>query len=267
MNRRPSCASSSTARAHDMTPNNSSDSDMRDGARYQVRIKIKAAGTHSYSFVAQDSKGRETSLAGGTDQGRAQAEAASRSRNRPPSRHPSRPRRADRAARDSTAEAERPRRPRARGQIAAAAVAGCLPRLRRRAGIRWARVAAAASPGASRSARCPLAGVERPPATGRPGAGRRRIGSSAARQASPASASIAALTAALPGFGSDEWLTIAARSAVVATGSAAVVAMALFTFKRRRREDEDPYDLPTRDDALDEPPTARRRTRGRPRPH
>lgn len=56
----------------------------------------------------------------------------------------------------------------------------------------------------------------------------------------------------LPGFGSDQWLTIAARSAIVATGSAAVVAMALFTFKRRRREDEDPFDLPTRDDALDE---------------
>ena len=71
---------------------------------------------------------------------------------------------------------------------------------------------------------------------------------------SPSVGSIAALTAALPGFGSDQWLAIAGRSAIVATGAAAVVAMALFTFKRRRREDEDPYDLPTHDDALDEPP-------------
>ncbi len=52
--------------AHGMTPNNASDSDMRDGARYHVRIKIKTAGTHTYSFEAQDSKGRQTSLAGGT---------------------------------------------------------------------------------------------------------------------------------------------------------------------------------------------------------
>ena len=61
-----------------------------------------------------------------------------------------------------------------------------------------------------------------------------------------ATSSIAALAATLPGFGSDQWLVLAARSAVIATGSAAMVAMALFAFKRRRREDEDPYDIPTR---------------------
>jgi hypothetical protein len=49
---------------------------------------------------------------------------------------------------------------------------------------------------------------------------------------------------------------IAARGAIIATGSAAMVAMALFTFKRRRRDDEDPYDLPTPDDELAGSPTA-----------
>jgi hypothetical protein len=64
----------------------------------------------------------------------------------------------------------------------------------------------------------------------------------------PAAGSIAALAATLPGFGSDQWLVLAARSAVIATGTAAVVAMALFTFKRRRREDEDGFDPSTEDE-------------------
>mgnify|MGYP003418515320 CR=1 FL=1 len=37
-----------------------------DGARYEVRFKIKAPGTYAYSFVAQDSKGRQTTLASGS---------------------------------------------------------------------------------------------------------------------------------------------------------------------------------------------------------
>ena len=42
--RRPSCASSSTARAHEMVPINASDSDMRDGARYRVRDQDQDGG-------------------------------------------------------------------------------------------------------------------------------------------------------------------------------------------------------------------------------
>ena len=44
-------------KSHEMAPNNASDSDMRDGARYQVRFKIKAPGTYTYSFVGPGFEG------------------------------------------------------------------------------------------------------------------------------------------------------------------------------------------------------------------
>jgi hypothetical protein len=52
---------------------------------------------------------------------------------------------------------------------------------------------------------------------------------------------IALLAAGLPGFGSEDWLLLASRSAAISAAGSAAVAMALFTFKRRRREeDEEP---------------------------
>lgn len=228
--------------AHGMTPNNASDSNMRDGARYHVRIKIKAAGTHSYSFVAQDSKGRETSLAGGTIKVAPQPKPKPQPTSKPATTSgSSRPRSTPRPTPESTSSA---------GPGPAAALAWALldydggPGSDGSGGV---------SPGAGSPLGALSPGSTDPqlpvdPATG---GGERAVGGATGGSGV---GSIAALTAALPGFGSDQWLTIAARSALVATGTAAVVAMALFTFKRRRREDEDPYDLPTHDDARDESP-------------
>ena len=58
---------------------------------------------------------------------------------------------------------------------------------------------------------------------------------------------IALLAARLPGFGSEEWLLLASRSAAISAAGSAAVAMALFTFKRRRREEDE--DLRERRDA------------------
>jgi hypothetical protein len=232
--------------AHGMTPNNASDSDMRDGARYQVRIKIKAAGTHSYSFVAQDSKGRQTSLAGRT------IKVAPKPKPKPKPQPTSKP-----APKPATASGST--RPRSTPRPTRAPTASVAP-------DHAAAVAAAflgydggpgsdGSGGVGAGAFGPLGVLSPAPTDPQPAVDPVPGGvDSTAGGASggPRIGSIAALTASLPGLGSDRWLTIAARSAVVATGTAAVVTMALFTFKRRRREDEDPYDLPTPDDALDD---------------
>ncbi len=232
--------------AHGMTPNNASDSNMRDGARYHVGIKIKAAGTHSYSFVAQDSKGRETSLAGGT----IKVAPKPKPKPQPTSKPAPKPATTSGSSRPRSTPRPTPEPTSSAGPDPLAAVVAAFldydggPGSDGSGGL---------GPGASGplGALLPGSGDPQRPVDQVTGGVDPALGG---RSGTPGVGSIAALTAALPGFGSDQWLTIAARSALVATGTAAVVVMALFTFKRRRREDEDPYDLPTHDDALDESP-------------
>ena len=49
---------------------------------------------------------------------------------------------------------------------------------------------------------------------------------------------LAAISAGLPGFGSDRWLRLAVQGALISTTASTAVAMALFTFRRRRDDAE-----------------------------
>lgn len=232
-------------KAHEMTPNNASDSDMRDGARYQVRFKIKTPGTYTYSFVALDAKGREASLAGGS------VTVTPKPKPKPTSAPVATP-----GPTSAPVSKPRPTSVSDGAEDRAAALAGLLAL--DYDGGPGSDGYGGGGPGAlgpdpfvpPASTLIPGA-PDTPP--GRPDPGR---APGADGQSGAGTSSIAALAATLPGFGSDQWLVIAARSALIATGSAAMVAMALFTFKRRRREDEDPDDLPTPDEESAGPTTA-----------
>jgi hypothetical protein len=230
-------------KAHEMTPNNASDSDMRDGARYEVRFKIKAPGIYTYSFVARDAKGREATLAGGSvtvkpkPKPQPKPTSAPVSKPKPASAPLSKPKPAPKPAPASDGADDR-----------AAALAGLLAL--DYDGGPGSDGYGGGGPGAlGADPLDPPTSTLIPAVTGGP-RGQPDPGPApgAAGRSGVNTSSIAALAATLPGFGSDQWLAIAARSAIIATAAAAMVAMALFTFKRRRRDDEDPYDLPAPDD-------------------
>jgi hypothetical protein len=226
-------------KAHAMRPINASDSDMRDGARYRVRFKIKVPGTYAYSFAAQDSKGRATSLAGGTFK-------VTKPKPKPtPTPRPAAtndPKRTPKPAATASPPTD--------GQSSAGAAAGLF--------LDYDGGPGSGGPGGSSyppgwsgwpAAVSPIGGPdggagEHGPAPQGPGstAGHRTVGA------------IAALAVTLPGYGSDAWLALAARSALIAAGTAAIVAMALFTFRRRRPDDEDPDDGSSRDEEPAESP-------------
>ena len=229
---------------HDLAPNNASDSDMRDGARYQIRIKIKATGSHAYSFAAQDSKGRQTSLAGGTFT--VVPKPKPKATPRPVPKPAAKP--ASTSASSTTKGSPKPTEapPSSPTDDHAAGAIGGLLLLDYDGGPGSGGPGGYPMGGAGPSA--PMGGSTVGGPDARSGQASSDEGGRGSGTRAPAGGAIAALAATLPGFGSDEWLTLAARSAMVATGSAAVVAMALFTFKRRRREDEDPDEVPSRDD-------------------
>jgi hypothetical protein len=263
-------------KAHDMRPNNASDSDMRDGARYKVSIRIKTAGRFSYSFAAQDSKGRDTSLAGGSVRVAPKPKPAPKAAPKPTAGPAPAPDSGSNdgpqppPANDTTADP-------ADAAAAGAAAAGLLRDYDGGSGPGGLGgfgpggfgpgafgfgALGPSGPGGSApsgsSGTSPSVGSEQGGVGSEPGAGTRR---------QQALTGIAALAVTLPGVGSDQWLALAARSAVIATGAAAVVVMALFTFKRRRRddEDEDPFEVPTRGEAPGEaPPTGATATRTEP---
>jgi hypothetical protein len=221
-------------RAHEMRPINASDTDMRDGARYRVKFKIKVPGTYTFSFAARDSKGRDTSLAGGTFRVTPKPKAAPAQQPAATSDPKPKPKPAATAS-QPTDDAS-----------AAGAAAGLLLDYDGGPGSGGPGDGGSYPPGWSGwpAAVAPVGGPdggagEPGPATMAPGdnAGQRKVGA------------IAALAATLPGYGSDAWLALATRSALIAAGSAAIVAMALFTFRRRRPDDEDPDDVPSRDEA------------------
>jgi Bacterial SH3 domain len=221
---------------HEMRPINASDSDMRDGARYRVRFKIKVPGTYAFSFAAQDSKGRDTSLAGGTFRVTPKPKPKPAPTPRPAATSDPKP------TPKPAATASQP----TDGASTAGAAAGLLLDYDGGPGSGGPGDGGSYPPGWSGwpAAVAPIGGPDG--GAGEPGpaaqgpivnAGQRTVGA------------IAALAATLPGYGSDAWLTLATRSALIAAGSAAIVAMALFTFRRRRPDDEDPDDVPSGDEA------------------
>jgi hypothetical protein len=229
---------------HAMSPIDASDSDMRDGARYRVRFKIKVPGTYAFSFVAQDAKGRQTSLAGGTLTVSPKPKPKPKPNSAPsqdptPDPRPTPKASAPAASSPSTDEGS-----------TAGAIAGLFLDYDGGPGSGGPGGTGLGSPGwfGWPAAVTPVGGPDggaglHGPANGgsETGTGRRTVGA------------IAALAATLPGYGSDTWLALATRSALIAAGSAALVAMALFGLKRRRRDDEDPYDVPSRDEGSADP--------------
>ena len=237
--------------AHDMVPINASDSDMRDGARYRVRIKIKHAGTYAFSFVALDAKGRGANLAGGEITVTAKPKPSPKPTAKPtPKPEPrSTPKPDPTVAPTDSPDGEAARIDAAFGAFLFDYDGG--------PGSDGTAGGELGGPGFGPLPGSPAGDVSNEPSGGETvGGGQSGIDPQEGRGARGGS-EIAALAATLPGFASDAWLVLAARSAVVATGSAAVVAMALFTFKRRRREDEDPYDLSSRDESAVTPPPPR----------
>ncbi|MET1232872.1 MAG: hypothetical protein ABWY52_08495 [Candidatus Limnocylindrales bacterium] len=237
-------------KVHDMKRQDSSDSDMRDGARYTVSIRIKTAGRFSYSFAAQDSKGRDTSLAGGT----VRVAPKPKTSPKPAPKPTARPAPSDSGSNDAQQPTNDSTTDPTDAAGAGAGVFGLLrdydggPGSGGPGGVGPAALGPVDADGSGQ----PGSNVTSPSLGAEPAGVGSEQGEGTRRQ--PALTGIAALAVTLPGVGSDQWLALAARSAVIATGAAAVVAMALFTFKRRRREDEDedPFDVPTRGKAPDE---------------
>lgn len=226
--------------AHDLAQVSTSDTDMRDGARYRIRFTIRTPGTYAYRFVARDAKGREVSLEGGT--------VTVKPKPKPKPTPAPKPDPVSSDTSPSTGPTSRPDVV-APATVTADASAG-------RDDEWWPLEPDESDPGAAGSAVAatlagPTGGDGRPPGPGSgggPGIGDREPSGVGDREPPPARplVGIAALTVGLPGLGSDAWLELAARSALVTTASAAVVAMALFTF-RRRRDDEEPFGDADRD--------------------
>jgi hypothetical protein len=239
---------------HDLAPVDPADDVWRNGARFSGRITIKAAGTHEFSFAADDDKGRHATLRGGT----------LTVKPKPTPKPTPKPPKAAPKPKPAPTATQRPNRPRPTERPRPATTAvdptanptdGPTPGVA--IGVITG-IDGGDGPGGPDTGLTggPLDILSLPVATGSVHGNRDRI-----RRVQPGGASlvgIAAMMARLPGFGSEEWVVVAARGALVSTASASVVAMALFTFKRRRREDEDPYERPTTDDAVAaEPPPLR----------
>ena len=73
-------------------------------------------------------------------------------------------------------------------------------------------------------------------------------------------ASLAALTAGLPPVGSPAWVELLTRQMAVAVGATTMMAMALFTFGRRRRDDEEAGAPPAPDAYASPPPLSEQLT-------
>jgi hypothetical protein len=253
--------------AHDLVQVDPSDDFWRNGARFAGQVTIKTAGEQEYSFAARDDKGREETHGGGSLT--VEPKPTPEPKPKPPKATPKPPKatpRPDRAPRSQPRATQRPNRPKPtqRPKPAVAPTAAdptASPTDEPTPGVAIGVITGidgGDGPGGPDTGLTggPLDILSLPVATGSVHGNRDRI-----RRVQPGGASlvgIAAMMARLPGFGSEEWLVVAARGALVSTASASVVAMALFTFKRRRREDEDPYERPTTDDAVAaEPPPLR----------
>jgi hypothetical protein len=236
--------------------------DYRAGVRYRLALPL-AAGLHTFTFAAGDGRARVVSLAGGSlrvTPTAAATTAPATPSTAPPAGdgepEPTPPPDADPGSDgapepgpDGSPPAERTQRPEARARSAptlepspgvpepqptARPGVGLLPRPPDEGtdpdGMDPDRETAGAGP---------TGGPESAPG-GEPGPDEQAwlapagAVSGSGRFADEGTGALSALSAHLPGFGSERWLRLALQGAAVSTTASVTMAMALFTFRRRR---------------------------------